>query len=333
MARPEPTSVLRALGFSPTVDRIYRRLRTMSGRELSRVAAATVRTPEELLEEVEPLVRAGIVRLEGDLVVVEPPAEAIRLVAATQARQADLARRRLEGLTDAVRLLAGEDAPTTPAEPDRPQPVDGEILSIEDAAVVYAAVRDLVLRGRGELLWLRPDQWRGPREERMAALIAEALRQGGRSSRAIYPLHAAREAPGVLAARAAAGEQVRVLPDLPTRMLVVGDSHVLLPDPLGYADMPLAVVRQRAVVEAATQWFELLWERAATPAVAARGARHDQRRFLLQQLAAGEHDEQIARRLGLSLRTVRRRVADLMTELGADSRFQAGVEAARRGWI
>jgi hypothetical protein len=26
-------------------------------------------------------------------------------------------------------------------------------------------------------------------------------------------------------------------------------------------------------------------------------------------------------------------VAALMTELGADSRFQAGVEAARRGWI
>ena len=45
------------------------------------------------------------------------------------------------------------------------------------------------------------------------------------------------------------------------------------------------------------------------------------------------HPEQVARTLGLSLRTVRRRVAALMTELGADSRFQAGVEAARRGWL
>ena len=44
-------------------------------------------------------------------------------------------------------------------------------------------------------------------------------------------------------------------------------------------------------------------------------------------------DEQIARALGMSVRTVRRRVADLMDELGADSRFQAGVEAVRRGWI
>ena len=47
----------------------------------------------------------------------------------------------------------------------------------------------------------------------------------------------------------------------------------------------------------------------------------------------GAKDEQIARTLGLSLRTVRRRVADLMIELGVDTRFQAGVEAARRGWL
>ena len=57
------------------------------------------------------------------------------------------------------------------------------------------------------------------------------------------------------------------------------------------------------------------------------------RRLLLEQLARGAKDEQIARTLGLSLRTVRRRVADLMDDLGAGSRFQAGVEAVRRGWI
>jgi DNA-binding NarL/FixJ family response regulator len=59
----------------------------------------------------------------------------------------------------------------------------------------------------------------------------------------------------------------------------------------------------------------------------------DLRRFLLEALGSGAQDEQIARRLGLSLRTVRRRVAELMEELGAQSRFQAGVEAARRGWL
>jgi DNA-binding NarL/FixJ family response regulator len=50
-------------------------------------------------------------------------------------------------------------------------------------------------------------------------------------------------------------------------------------------------------------------------------------------LAAGAKDEQIARALGVSLRTVRRRVAALLADLGVRSRFQAGVEAMRRGWV
>jgi DNA-binding NarL/FixJ family response regulator len=77
-----------------------------------------------------------------------------------------------------------------------------------------------------------------------------------------------------------------------------------------------------------------MWERAApVPNMDFGDARRDLRRFLLQELAAGAKDEQIARTLGLSLRTVRRRVADLLIELGVDNRFQAGVEAVRRGWL
>jgi DNA-binding NarL/FixJ family response regulator len=105
-----------------------------------------------------------------------------------------------------------------------------------------------------------------------------------------------------------------------------------MPDPLGYVHAPRLIVRQRGIVELATLYFEQLWARAA-PLDEPATERSDLRRFLLEQLAAGAQDEQIARRLGLSLRTVRRRVAEVMTELGASSRFQAGVEAARRGWL
>ena len=91
---------------------------------------------------------------------------------------------------------------------------------------------------------------------------------------------------------------------------------------------------QPAIVEALSWWFELVWERATVVSELDLGEpRKDLRTHLLRQLAAGAKDEQIARSLDLSLRTVRRRVADLMNDLGADSRFQAGVEAARRGWI
>jgi DNA-binding NarL/FixJ family response regulator len=48
-------------------------------------------------------------------------------------------------------------------------------------------------------------------------------------------------------------------------------------------------------------------------------------------LGAGLKDETAARELGLSLRTYRRRVADLMAALGADSRFQAGLRARELG--
>ena len=54
---------------------------------------------------------------------------------------------------------------------------------------------------------------------------------------------------------------------------------------------------------------------------------------LLALMAAGLKDEVVARQLGLSLRTVRRRIAHLMDELDADTRFQAGLEASRRGWL
>ena len=56
-------------------------------------------------------------------------------------------------------------------------------------------------------------------------------------------------------------------------------------------------------------------------------------RDLLMLLAGGATDEAAARHLGLSLRTARRHMATAMGQLNAASRFQAGVEAARRGWL
>jgi len=56
-------------------------------------------------------------------------------------------------------------------------------------------------------------------------------------------------------------------------------------------------------------------------------------RALLQMLAQGCTDESAAKRLGLSLRTVRRMTAVLLGRLGARSRFQAGVRAAQQGWL
>ena len=175
-------------------------------------------------------------------------------------------------------------------------------------------------RPTGDLLWLRPDPWRMPRESAMAKVVGDAI-ASGRRSRAIYPVRALHEAPDTLRARAQAGEQVRV--DL--RPAHPADRHRQHPRRAARA----ARLRRRAAAAgpAARRWsrrstllFELMWDRAApVPDLDLGEARPDLRRFLLQQLAAGANDEQIARTLGISLRTVRRRVATLLIDLGVDS--------------
>jgi DNA-binding NarL/FixJ family response regulator len=54
-------------------------------------------------------------------------------------------------------------------------------------------------------------------------------------------------------------------------------------------------------------------------------------REILRALGAGLTDEVASRRMGVSLRTYRRRVADLMRALDSDSRFQAGLRAGELG--
>ena len=80
-------------------------------------------------------------------------------------------------------------------------------------------------------------------------------------------------------------------------------------------------------------YFDQLWSHAVTTPGFGTELALDDRTQLLELLAGGAKDEQIARTMGVSLRTVRRRIASLLAELGVDSRFQAGMEAVRRGWL
>jgi hypothetical protein len=54
---------------------------------------------------------------------------------------------------------------------------------------------------------------------------------------------------------------------------------------------------------------------------------------ILRELVLGRPDEAAASRLGISLRSYRRRVSDLLDALGAPSRFAAGAAAERLGYL
>jgi hypothetical protein len=316
-----------ALGLTPDQARLYRHVLAASGTGLADLAKGLSMTPAELGRELAPLVAVGAVRIEGARLRVASPAEVVGQQLARWSEVLGAAGDQLTHLARAVPQLepGTREGPTLEEE----SPIEGEVFVRGDVIGMLAGW----IEGSGDdLRFLRPDQWRLPSESKMAVAVAAAIQQG-REARAIYPARALREAPSVLIARAAIGEQVRVVPEVPTRLAIVG-GRAVLPDPPGVGIERRVAVRQPGLVEMLTRYFDELWNRAiAVPALQHGDTRPDLHDLLLTQLARGAKDEQIARSLGISLRTVRRRVAALMVELGVDSRFQAGVEAVRRGWL
>jgi len=167
----------------------------------------------------------------------------------------------------------------------------------------------------------------------------ENLRRGVRY-RVVVP-DTARTAP-VLATRlgtlSLAGADTRTVPEVPTDALVIDGATVVLPVDRTAAGRSLgtAVFRLSSVVTTTMELFERVWS-GAVPMTASdlpEAAELSMReRELLSLLSSGSTDESAAARLGISVRTVRRTVADIMHRLGARSRFQAGVKAADRGWL
>lgn len=321
-------SVLSALGVSADDERCYQQLLPLSGSSIAEIATVLRVEPGNVADVLAGLTALGITRLHDDRVAVLRADQALAAAISREAAAAAHARDRLDDLAGAVRLLVAAGTRPAPGEVGDVQPLDGELSSGGNALELLTA---MIEQSRGDLLFLRPDAWRMPRESAISQVVARAV-ESGRRSRAVYPLRVLREAPEILQNRVDAGEDVRLIDDLPTRLMIIGGTHAIVPEPLGYSDSPRLLVRQGALVAALTLLFELYWDRAS-PVSELSGPQSSERTFLLRQLLSGAKDEQIGRTMGISLRTVRRRISQLMIELGADTRFQAGAEAARRGWL
>jgi DNA-binding CsgD family transcriptional regulator len=108
------------------------------------------------------------------------------------------------------------------------------------------------------------------------------------------------------------------------QMCIISDALLIYERPSGPALGCLAA----PTISLLANTFDAVWDRSGPAA----GPPEDLNE-VLAQLATGATDRKAQRGANLSARTFSRKVAELMRILGATSRFQAGAEAARRGWV
>jgi predicted transcriptional regulator len=136
----------------------------------------------------------------------------------------------------------------------------------------------------------------------------------------------------------ARGERARVTAIVPMEMMILDERQALIPLGAGTGSFEAAyLIHASSLLDALIALFESTWAHA-TPLYQAIDGHDDDgegadRAALLTLLASGLTDKAIASHLGCSPRTLQRKLQSLYTELGTDTRFQAGVAATRRGWV
>ncbi|MEV6974040.1 LuxR C-terminal-related transcriptional regulator [Kitasatospora sp. NPDC093806] len=214
----------------------------------------------------------------------------------------------------------------------------GALEVVEDPAEVLAASRRIQLAARHRLRVIDVPPYSGSPAHYLDQEVLQRQRMAaGVAYRTIYGGCAFDDpvAGPNMARMIEAGEQARTLDEPPLKLAIGDDELAIVTLPADdHAGVVSLLIRPSGLLRALAAVFETLW-RLAVPASAAGTGLHldDRDRRILTLMASGATDDAIARRLGLGRRTVVRRVSALLTHLGASNRFQAGVQAARRGWL
>jgi DNA-binding NarL/FixJ family response regulator len=210
--------------------------------------------------------------------------------------------------------------------------VRGDAELIARAGHLFDGVQEEFFSAAHDLAtWSRP--------EFRSALARRVLAPGKESvtlRKLMSPLALADEAQRAqLRQFAAAGSQLRISSaPLPHETIILDRRVAILagqPSPLG---REYTVTTSPVLVSGVYSLVTAAWEAATDLGAYLRGevpALASEAREVLRALGAGLTDEAAARQLGTSLRTYRRRVAELMATLEAGSRFQAGVRAGELG--
>lgn len=345
----EPVDDLLALGLSPAEEAAYELLVDRPPSTVTELALAWAR-PEHLTVVLAGLEAKGLLRLLPGApahYAAVPPEVALESLVLEREQQLQQARAHAERLAALYHEHAAHHRPGTVVEV-----VTGRRAVTQRITHLLRGTRNELIRSGGFPV-LEPHH---------ATTLEVGLLGGGAAARTLYD-RAAVEKPHALPdieELVRAGEEARVLRGLPIRFCLSDDRCAVLPlhrEPVPTADgatvgsaalhpafhglggavsvEAVIVVHPSGLLDALGNLFEGMWQRAipldltaAAPPPRRRGQRDDPR--LAALLLSGLTDEAIARQLGIGYRTVQRRVATLMAQLGARTRFQAGVQAALR---
>lgn len=326
---------LLVLGLTDAHERVFEVLATAPRRRPEDIAAAVGITVDEAGLALQRLLRMGLAVADagGDGSYSAPPVE-LAVDALVRAQQENLDRAQTF-----ARDLAQRAARTT--EVHAPQEIVSVVVGREAmgslAQQVQRSARDEVLSfDRPPYYAPDSDSGRGIDREQVARM------QAGVRYRTVFD-EALLDDPAIVSRirrDAAGGEDGRILENLPLKLLVVDRTLALLPLIGGSdadTDEPACLlIRPSVLVDSLVALFEAIWRVAAPLRLDVSGDDLTQEERELRQvvglMAAGLGDARIAHMLGISERTVRRKVAAALERLGAQSRFQAGVRAREIGW-
>jgi len=314
---------------------LYRAALSHRGVSLARIAEFMSVSIDDLDKPAATLAEMGLLRIDGDeLLIPVSPMLAEAVVLGAEDLELSARRAAVEARRNAIRQLVPDwnDALTANV-------ADAVVDVVSDPASIGSVLMHYAEQCKTELLSVAPGRLPRSRIDGRTRIANLYSLRKGIKTRALYQ-HAAlrdRHTRSYLTELADNGAKIRFAPSVPGRSLVIDRDVALLPIP---TDDPtrhgLAVVREPNVIAWVVATFEQLWAEAA-PLEDVISRQHeatelDQTRVaILRLMAEGEKDEAISRRLSISVRTCRRHIADYMLQVGASSRFQAGVIAARAG--
>lgn len=321
---------LQMLGLNTDQERVYRALLGHRPCSLEALTQTVGGTTGEITAALDVLCGMGLVGRRRKDFFATPPDVAVEGLIEQHERRIEHEKAQLELSRDVVGELVQEFLAANAAGAE-----DDAVEIIEDGQVVRSRLYELSTSARTRTCTMVPGAG-VPQAAITAALrVDRALLARGIQVRTVVSEVAAAEPAfnAYLLEIEAAGANVRVHPNPPCVMVLVDDSAVVA---MGNGRGGAYVIPGSSIVTAMSSLFEMVWNEGSPLSVTGEisGAFSEVRiRQIVGLLAQGYKDEAIARRLGVSTRTVRRMVADAVVMLGAESRFQAGVLAAQKGLL